>query len=402
MKVQIFLNIDESRRFVGMLASNRLGIAFQYSDEFIKTKLEISPLSIPLQKGIWRSQSMVFDGLPGFAADSLPDGWGNLLLHRQLTRIGERLDAVDPLRRLCWVGRQGMGALEYEPEEKFRMDFHPDDIRLDTLANHAEEILNDREAGQALDELASLNGSSGGARPKIVCLVSPDKRVLRPGSTYFCQGDVGEPWLIKFRSSADSIESGALEYAVSLLAKRAGIDMPETHLFFSEKGPGWYGIKRFDRTESGKLHMATAAGLLHCNFREPCLDYRTLMALTQRLSGACDLLEMLRRAYFNFVIDNRDDHAKNFSFVMNGAGEWRVAPAYDLVPVTGGFEHMTALMGDGKRPPRKAFLQLATAFGIASRKAEEALARVDDSLGGWQQLAKACGVKKPPVFEPIR
>lgn len=197
MKVQIFLNIDESRRFVGMLASNRLGIAFQYSDEFIKTKLEISPLSIPLQKSIWRSQSMIFDGLPGFAADSLPDGWGNLLLHRQLTRIGERLDAVDPLRRLCWVGRQGMGALEYEPEEKFRMDFHPDDIRLDTLANHAEEIPNDREAGQALDELASLNGSSGGARPKIVCLVSPDKRVLQPGSTHSFQGDVGEPWIIK-------------------------------------------------------------------------------------------------------------------------------------------------------------------------------------------------------------
>lgn len=345
---------------------------------------------------------MVFDGLPGFAADSLPDGWGNLLLHRQLTRIGERLDAVDPLRRLCWVGRQGMGALEYEPEEKFRMDFHPDEIRLDTLANHAEEILNDREAGQALDELASLNGSSGGARPKIVCLVSSDKRVLQPGSTHSSQGDVGEPWIIKFRSSADSIESGALEYAVSLLAKRAGIDMPETHLFSSEKGPGWYGIKRFDRTESGKLHMATAAGLLHCNFREPCLDYQTLMALTQRLSGARDLLEMLRRAYFNFVIDNRDDHAKNFSFVMNDTGEWRLAPAYDLVPATGGFEHMTALMGDGKRPPRKAFLKLATAFGIASRKAEEALARVDDSLGGWQQLAKACGVKKPPVFEPIR
>ena len=178
--------------------------------------------------------------------------------------------------------------------------------------------------------------------------------------------------------------------------------MPETHLFSSEKGPGWYGIKRFDRTESGKLHMATAAGLLHCNFREPCLDYQTLMALTQRLSGARDLLEMLRRAYFNFVIDNRDDHAKNFSFVMNDTGEWRLAPAYDLVPATGGFEHMTALMGDGKRPPRKAFLKLAAAFGIAPRKTEEALARVDDSLGDWQQLAKACGVTKPPVLKPIR
>ena len=148
--------------------------------------------------------------------------------------------------------------------------------------------------------------------------------------------------------------------------------------------------------------MATAAGLLHCDFRQPCLDYQTLMALTQRLAGAGDLEQMLKRAYFNFVIDNRDDHAKNFSFLMDGKGRWRLSPAYDLVPNIGGFEHMTALSGVGKSPARSLFVRLGEDFGMTLRKAQAAPEEVDDSLDQWLQLAKNCGVKAPPVFEPIR
>lgn len=292
-----------------------------------------------------------------------------------------------------------MGALEYQPEEKFQEEFCLSDIRLDTLAENAEAILADRESGIALDALASLNGSSGGARPKIVCLVSDDRRTLIPGNIAIGSA---EPWLIKFRNPTDPADAGALEYAVSLLAKSAGIDMPETHLFESSKGAGWFGIRRFDRTSAGKVHMATAAGLLHCDFRQPCLDYQTLMALTQRLAGAGDLEQMLKRAYFNFVIDNRDDHAKNFSFLMDGKGRWRLAPAYDLFPSTGGFEHMTALMGVGKSPVRSLFVRLGEDFGLSHRKAQTALAAVDESLSQWHQLAKNCGVKSPPVFAPLK
>lgn len=292
-----------------------------------------------------------------------------------------------------------MGALEYQPEEKFQEEFCLSDIRLDTLAENAEAILADRESGIALDALASLNGSSGGARPKIVCLVSDDRRTLIPGNIAIGSA---EPWLIKFRNSTDPADAGALEYAVSLLAKSAGIDMPETHLFESSKGAGWFGIRRFDRTSAGKVHMATAAGLLHCDFRQPCLDYQTLMALTQRLAGAGDLEQMLKRAYFNFVIDNRDDHAKNFSFLMDGKGRWRLSPAYDLVPCAGGFEHMTALLGIGKSPARSLFIRLGEDFGLSRRKAQVALDAVDESLSQWRQLAKNCGVKSPPVFAPLK
>ena len=386
MKTEVFLNLEGRRYFVGVLSSDQNDTVFQYADDFLNTRLEISPISVPLQRRTWVFNRGSFGGLPGFASDSLPDGWGNLLLHRQLARKGERLSEIDPLRRLCWVGCQGMGALEYQPEEKFQEEFCSSDIRLDTLAENADAILADRESGVALDALASLNGSSGGARSKIVCLVSADRRILKPGNV---ANNGAEPWLIKFRNSTDPADTGALEYAVSLLAKSAGIDMPETHLFESSKGAGWFGIRRFDRTSSGKVHMATAAGLLHCDFR-------------QRLAGAGDLEQMLKRAYFNFVIDNRDDHAKNFSFLMDGKGRWRLSPAYDLVPNIGGFEHMTALSGVGKSPARSLFVRLGEDFGMTLRKAQAALEEVDDSLDQWLQLAKNCGVKAPPVFEPIR
>ena len=117
MKTEVFLNLEGRRYFVGVLSSDQNDTVFQYADDFLNTRLEISPISVPLQRRTWVFNRGSFGGLPGFASDSLPDGWGNLLLHRQLARKGERLSEIDPLRRLCWVGCQGMGALEYQPEE---------------------------------------------------------------------------------------------------------------------------------------------------------------------------------------------------------------------------------------------------------------------------------------------
>lgn len=399
MKTQVFINLEGKRSFVGLMASDHREIVFQYASAFLKSGLEISPLAVPLQSGILKFASAPFGGLPGFAADSLPDGWGNLLLNRQLVRRGERLSDIDPLRRLCWVGSHGMGALEYEPEESAVNEFPADEIRLDVLAEDADAILAERDSGSALDALACLNGSSGGARPKIVCLVSADGHRLMPGTM---ARDGAQPWIVKFRNSTDPKEIGALEYAVSLLAGRAGIEMPQTKLFDSKIGAGWFGVQRFDRSSSGKFHAATAAGLLHCDFRTPCIDYQTLMALTQRLSVAGDREQMLRRAYFNFVIDNRDDHAKNFSFLMNGRGSWRLAPAYDLVPNTGAVEHMTSLYGCGKAPSRKLFVKLGEDFGMSRARVNTILEEIDDSLLQWKRLAVECGIRRPPIFEPIR
>lgn len=396
MRTRVLLNLEGKHRFVGLLSADRIGALFQYAPEFVAEGLEVSPLSCPLRASVFRC-------IPGFVSDSLPDGWGNILLSRRHACEDRRLAEMAVSARLAGIGNQGVGALEFEPEtsnpkESCRHD-SCNTIDLDAVADGIRAVQADEATDTELDELIRLSGYAGGARPKIVCLVSDDKRLVKPGNA---PRPNGAPWIIKFSNLTDPEDSGALEYAVSLLAKSADIDMPETHLFESSKGAGWFGIRRFDRTSSGKVHMATAAGLLHCDFWQPCLDYQTLMALTQRLAGAGDLEQMLKRAYFNFVIDNRDDHAKNFSFLMDGKGRWRLSPAYDLVPCAGGFEHMTALMGVGKSPVRSLFVRLGEDFGLSHRKAQTALAAVDESLSQWHQLAKNCGVKSPPVFAPLK
>ena len=394
MRVSVFLHCEGKRCQVGVLDDEEGNIRFQYADDFVEKPLPLSPLALPVGNQVWQGDRRLNDGLPGIVADSLPDGWGNLLLDRQLQKKGRRLTEISPLERLCWVGRQGMGALEYEPETHLEA-FELQSIHLDTLASDVDQVLSEVTDTGVLDRLCSLNGSSGGARPKIVCLVADD------GSGELRRGMMPEagfsPWLIKFHSAADDRDQGAQEFICSELMRSAGITVTETRLFASEKVPGWFGIRRFDRNENGKLHMATAAGLLDCDFRTPCLDYQSILALTQRLvPGKTPLLEQLKRCAFNFLIGNNDDHAKNFSFLMDGSGAWRVSPAYDMVTAAGmGGEHMTALLGKGKNPRISDFVALASMFDVSSCVVKAALDEVCTAVARYPDWAKQYGVKVP-------
>lgn len=392
MNVHVFLNLQGQRHLVGLLKDDPLGLLFQYAPDFIKLNWSLSPVSIPLSTSTWKSTNDLFNGLPGFIAYSLPDGWGSLLLDRQLRKKGKRLHQISPLERLCWVGNQGMGALEYEPATE-REQFESDEIHLDTLAQDVDAILKENESAEALDMICGLNGSSGGARPKIVCLVSKDKKQLQRG---VLTTDSFDPWMIKFQHSSDSKDIGIHEYICSLIAKRAGITMPQTHLFESQQGGGWFGTQRFDRNLTGKYHVVTAAGLLHSDFRLPSLDYATLMALTLRLCGMEALLEQFKRAILNFSLGNCDDHAKNFSFMMNEEGKWSLTPAYDIVTTNAfGNEHMTSLLGKGRDVDRDDFIVLAKRFDIARDEANHALDQVADAVDTYKNLAKDFGVKAP-------
>lgn len=402
MKVSVFLNCEGERRKVGML-DDEMGIRFQYTDDFVDAPLPLSPVALPTSSRVWQGNQRLNDGLPGIVADSLTDGWGNLLLDRQLTRKGRRLTEISPLERLCWVGSQGMGALEYEPETRLEA-FEPQSIRLDMLADNVDRVLSEASDTGVLDQLSSLNGSSGGARPKIVCLVADD------GSGELRRGMMPEPgfspWLIKFHNASDDRDQGVQEFICSELMRAAGISVTETRLFESAKVPGWFGIRRFDRNEKGKLHMATAAGLLDCDFRTPCLDYQSILALTQRLvAGKEALVEQIKRCAFNFLIGNNDDHAKNFSFLMNSSGAWQVSPVYDMVTAAGmGGEHMTALLGKGKNPRVDDFLALAGMFDLSSREVKTALGEVCTAVAQYPELARQYGVKVPAAvrFEFLR
>lgn len=362
MKLRVYLNMYGKRYFVGLLEdTTERRIFFEYAPEFIKTGIELSPFKLPLKSGVFEDEKRTFEGLFGLFNDSLPDGWGLLLLDRKLQKTGMSVEQITPLQRLSAVGKHGTGALEYEPETEELLN-KADGLVLDMLAKEAEQIRLGYGSA-ALDKLLALNGSSGGARPKMLVLVSDDKKTIIPDG----EGRQGfSPWLIKFTTSTESSDFGKIEYDCSVKAKKYGIDMPETFLFPSEICGGHFGVRRFDRCAKGKVHTHTACGLLHASHRMSTIDYDGLLRLTQALTrDVREVEKMFRLMMFNVRIGNKDDHSKNFSFVMNEDGEWKMSPAYDLTPSEGiNGEHTALVNGKGANITDDDFKAVAKRFGI--------------------------------------
>ena len=344
-------------RVVGTLADtgNRM-TAFAYADSWLENGFAISPFSLPLEKNVFLPSKPYFSGLFGVFADSLPDAWGNILVNRVLKQHGIEPNRITMLDRLAIVGSSGMGAITYEPE--YKIDAKITDFNLDEIAAECEKVLQ-TEYTDALDTLSSLGGTSGGARPKIMTEWN------------------GQPWIIKFPAYTDPINSGEMEYHYSLCAKKCGITMTETKLFPSEKCHGYFGTVRFDREQNTGLrrHMLTAAALLELDFREPSLDYHALMKLTKILTkdNKTDLENMYRRMCFNVFAHNRDDHAKNFTFLYDETNDsWRLSPAYDMTFSNTYYgEHTTSVDGNGINPGKKELLAVGHAAGMPRRKCEQ-------------------------------
>jgi len=369
---------------VGRIALQNRKIFFEYASDFLGRGLELSPFKLPLKPGVMVCEERVFDGLFGVFNDSLPDGWGRLLLDRKLQKMGLNPDNMTPLDRLQYVGSHGMGALVYEPEiygEDFKQ-FHED---LDVIANECLQF-QEQDEDQYVDELLVMNGSSAGARPKIlVNLTSNNKKFEVEANPHIAQSN----WIIKFRSSIDPKDVGSIEYAYHLMAVDAGLDVPEARLFPSKKGGGYFGVKLFDRNESTFLHMHTFSGLLHIDHRVPCVDYEALMKATFWLTKDIRECEkQFRNVVFNVLAHNRDDHAKNFSFLMDQKGIWKVSPAYDLIFSSGpGGEHHTTIMGEGKNPQGSHLLKLAAVASLKPATALEIIDQVKGSVSKWSQFA---------------
>jgi serine/threonine-protein kinase HipA len=393
--VTVSLDFGDTRHKVGRLAVGRLAVAnrriyFEYDPEFLASGLEISPFKLPLKRGAVPCEDMMFEGLFGVFNDSLSDGWGRLLLDRQMRRHGIAPQLLTPLDRLTHVGAYGMGALVYEPDVSDHTS-QPSAINLDKLAEETSEVL-EGHAGDVFAELLSLSCSSAGARPKAMVGVSKDKKRIIHGQRQLQKG-YGH-WMVKFASGTDAKDIGAIEYAYSVMARAAGLVMMPTHLFPAQKGPGYFGVQRFDRVDDQRIHMHTVSGLLHADHRLPSLDYEQIMratlALTRNIQEAEKILHI---AAFNVAAHNRDDHAKNFSFLMDAQGHWRVAPAYDLTFSGGpGGEHSTTIMGEGKNPGKDHLLKLAEKFGISKTVAQQGIDRVYSAIHKWPAFADEAGV----------
>ncbi len=372
--VYVYYHKSETRQLMGRLLFKKKRIFFEYDPIFIKTGLELSPFKLPLKTGVIESTDRIFDGLFGIFNDSLPDGWGRLLLDRKLMNAGFNPGTLSPLDRLCFVGNHGMGALSYEPENPSTTSSMLND--LDKIDSEIQATLDENDA--YVDDLLILGGSSAGARPKVLLHID------------------GEDWLIKFRSGLDPKDISAIEYAYHLMAKEAGLILPTAKLFPSKKGLGFFGVKRFDRKRGERIHMHTIAGLLHADHREPSLDYESIMKATLYLTKDIRQCEILfRNTVFNVLSHNRDDHSKNFSFLMDTQGNWTVSPAYDLTFSSGpAGEHSTMVMGEGKNPTKAHLLKLASVCDIKRDQALEIIHQVLYATQKWNAFSHEASVSK--------
>jgi serine/threonine-protein kinase HipA len=366
MDRQTKLEVLYHNRRVGTMAlyQKRLA-AFEYDSEWLVDGFSISPFSLPLKKKVFMPKMDPLEGIFGVFADSLPDGWGRLLVDRLMRKNGMAPQTLGNLDRLAIVGASGMGALTYRPV--IPLESRHGELTLDEIADECERLLN-TDTSENLDYLFTKGASSGGARPKILTKVED------------------EDWMIKFPSSEDSRIIGQQEYEYALCAKACGIEIEKVRLFPSEKTKGYFGTRRFDRVgkgENGKIHMVSAAGLLETSHRIPNLDYDTLMRLTLQLTRSIEECEKLYRLMcFNVFAHNRDDHSKNFSYLYRETERrWVLSPAYDLTYSSSlGGEHATTVNGNGVNPGMDDILAVAKRIGLNTTKARNTAGCIRDCV----------------------
>ena len=356
MKVTDKLTVLMNDREVGQLriGPSGKGLVFQYSASWLGTGFSISPLKLPLKPDTFIAPEEPFNGNFGVFEDSLPDGYGQYLLNRVLRKVGIDERALTPIQRLSIVGSSGMGALRYIPESFVgEAKSLPS---LDTLQQMALDVLSEKSADDA-DILYFNSGNSGGCRPK--CLMRDD------------EGD----WIVKFRHTFDPDDMGISEFQCNQLATRCGIDVPDFKIIDGK----YFTTKRFDIDHGERLHTVTASGLLDSSIRMPSLDYNILLKLTGFLTQSPEQVEqMFRRMVFNVLIQNKDDHAKNFSFICKD-GIWKLSPAYDLTTVPEGYngEHATTVNNQGS-PTLEDMVAAAKSIRIRDDRARAIIGEIKD------------------------
>lgn len=352
------LSVFIGERRVGMLAETPEGlVAFQYDDEWAQGGFSINPYSLPLTVELFIPAWQPFEGLFGVFNDSLPDGWGALLLDRMLVKQGIDPARVSPLQRLSIIGSSGRGALRYEPESGFAVAALPGD--LDQLAALCGQILEEKPVDD-LDAVYAAGGSSGGARPKA-----------------YVEDDGA--WLVKFPSRADSENAGLIEFEYMKCAVSCGIDVPEFKLFPSKDCAGYFGTKRFDVRDGRRVHMLSASGIVEVSHRVPSLDYKSLFQISFFLTHSMkDADQLFRLMCFNVFAHNYDDHANNFSWLCE-EGAWSLAPAYDLT-YSAGFHrgHMTSVLGEGD-PEMADVLALAKEVGLPAASSKRVAREIQEA-----------------------
>ena len=392
-----------------------LGV-FEYDRGFVRARIEVAPLTMPARETPYEFPALnreTFMGLPGMLADALPDRFGNRLIDAWLAETGRSPEAFNPVDRLCYIGRRGIGALEFAPA--LRRQTRAKKLEVARLVDLANRVLDERAnlAGrldgendaETLEDILSVGTSAGGARAKAVLAWNPKTGEFRSGQL---DADAGfEHWLLKFdgvsnvtdTELADPKGFGKIECAYARMARAAGITMSECRLH-REGGRSHFMTKRFDRDDTGrKIHVQSLGAMRHFDFNDPsAYSYeQAVMTIRDLGLGMATVEEQFRRAVFNVMARNQDDHVKNISFLMDRSGKWSLSPAYDVAYAynpsgTWTRDHQMSLAGRRNGFERDDVIQFASSIGMKRRRTLEILDKVGASVRDWGRHAEAAGV----------
>ncbi len=405
---------------VGYLHEEENGvIGFQYDKDFLKSEIEISPVKMPLSNRTYSFLNLreeTFYGLPGMVADSLPDKFGNIVINKYLEAQGRTSDSLSIIEKLCYTGKRGMGALEYEPAQD--LEFESKELDIDALTKLASDILTEKESlhikhdSNMMSQLMECSSSVGGARAKTLIAWNPLTDDVRSG-----QIDAGsgyEYWLLKFDNiknnkdkdaTPDENEYTKVEYAYYLMAKASGINMSECRIY-KENGSSHFMTKRFDRIgqKGEKIHMQTLCAIAHMDFNLPrTYSYEEAFDIMKKLKLPYkDFVELFRRMVFNDYAKNFDDHTKNISFLMDKKGIWSLSPAYDI---TFAYKrdsiwvnaHQMLINGKSENITKDDLLAVARNVGIKKQDAQKCINAVECAIKNWKLFANEAGISNQNI-----
>lgn len=400
------------------LNENKGCVSFEYEKDFLSHGVNVAPIMMPLSSRVYEFPELArssFKGVPGLMADSLPDNFGNAVINQWLASEGRSPSSFNVVERLCYTGKRGMGALEYEPAINKRTDID-EQISLQKMSDFASAILEEKmdvilsaENDVTYAQLLQLGTSAGGARAKAVIAYNEKSGEIRSGQVALDKSF--EYWLIKFdgvskngdHNLQDTPEYTLIEYAYYKMAQQAGLVMNECRIL-SEGGRNHFMTKRFDRVNGDKMHMQSLGAMMHIDYNEPGLCSYEMAALTARRLGlpGSDIEQLYRRMVFNVLAVNQDDHVKNISFLMNREGLWSLSPAYDVTfssdPENRWLKaHQMTINGKMSNILPEDLIACGKKMDMKASKCKKIINDVATAVEQWQDIASSVGIRERTI-----
>ena len=389
--------------------------SFEYDERFLNSNIEISPIMMPLSNIVYEFPALSgepFFGMPGLVVDSLPDTFGNKVIEQWLASQHKSITDFTAIDRLCYMGKRGMGALEYVPASSEISDIN-ESINVSEMVKFASDVLNKRDsitqnAEEALtySQLVQVGSSAGGARAKALIAWNEKTNEIKSGQLSLDKDF--DYWLMKFDNVSKNGDHGLedvpeytlIEYAYYKMALAAGIQMNECRIY-SNAGENHFMTKRFDRVEGKKIHMQSLGAMAHISYKEPRLcSYEMAAAYMREMQlPMIDIEQFFSRMVFNCIAVNQDDHVKNISFLMDRSGKWRLSPAYDVTysyDVTNKWlsAHQMTINGKKSNINLIDLLEVGEKMGLKKKKCMDIISRISLVVDDFEKYANEANIRE--------